>query len=225
MHDTTTPLGRGVGWTMQTPLPIVSRMECVLQSVSRYTAATQFVLLLAIMFTGSPGLYMAEDGMEYISSNFCTKPALATLFITSTLPTWVVLSCSFAFEQSLSKRRALLFLMALPMSTGLGIVFFSLCETHWMHYVYVNTFAASVGMVHMTIAFTANHSKFYQTYYVLLLVTSTSSLLFVVGAALSSGPGGVQDFAVLMEYIAMVGFVALNSLSADRLREHIAFVV
>jgi hypothetical protein len=202
-------------------MPDFKRMEGVLTSVSRYTALTQFVLLSAIMFTGTPGIYTTDDGFEYISSNFCTKPALAALFIASTLPTWGVLTCSVACEPSITRQRALVFVMALPMSTGLGIVFFSLCETHFMHYMYVNTFAASVGCVHLAVACTANHSAFYQAYYVLLLTTSVSSLFFIIGAAVSSGPGSLNDFAVLMEYVAMVGFVMLNSLSADRVREHV----
>jgi hypothetical protein len=200
----------------------VSRLECVFQSISRYTAFTQLTLLAFLLFTGTPGLYITEDGMEYLSSNFCTKPALAALFIVSTLPTWAVLTCSVALEESVVRQRLLLFLMALPTSTGLEIVFFSLCETHFLHYVYVNTFAVSVGVVHLTIAVTAKHSEFYQAYYGLLSVTSISSLLFIFGASLATGPGRMQNFAALMEHIATLGFVALNGLSADRLREHMA---
>jgi hypothetical protein len=200
------------------------RMGCVFQSVSWYTAVTQLVLLCAIMFIGPPGIYVSSDGLEYVSSNFCTKPALAALFIVSTLPTWVILTCSVALEPNKHKQRALLFLMALPMSTGLGIVFFSLCERRWEHYVYVNTFVISVGCVHLAIALTADHVEFYQAYYMLLSATTVCSIFFILFASISTGPGYVRDFAVTMEYIAVTGFVLLNGLSADRLREHIRIV-
>ena len=193
----------------------------IMQRISRYTAATQMILLLLITFSGLPGIYAPLKGLMYISNNFCTKPALGTLFIVSTLPTWVMLTCSLAMEPSNLKRRCLVFIMALPMSTGLGIVFFSLCETHALHYVYVNTFVGSVGCIHLALTLTTRHTEFLQAYYILLGGTTVCSLSFVLLAAVATAPGVTRNAAVSMEYLAVIGFVILNSLSADRIREHV----
>jgi hypothetical protein len=208
----------------QTHIESIFSIEAMLdtmQRVSRYTALIQMMLLLAITFTGTPGLYMTEMGMMYVSDNFCTKPALGTLFIIMTLPIWVVLTCSLALEPSAWKRRCLLFIMSLPTSTGLGIVFFSLCETHYLHYAYVNTFVLSVGGIHLALTLTTEHIKFLQSYYILLIGSSSFSLVFVIFAGIETGPGVARNMAVIMEYLSVVGFILLNSLSADRIREHI----
>ena len=193
----------------------------VMHNVARYASATQMLLLLAITFSGSPGLYRTTRGLMYISENFCTKPALGTLFIIMTLPTWTLLTCSLALEQSLWKRRSLIFIMSLPMSTGLGVVFFSLCETHYLHYLFVNTFVASVGCIHLILTLTADHVKFLQTYYILLGTTTICSLCFVLLAAVAKVPGPIRNVAVAMEYMAVVGFIILNYLAVDRIKEHI----
>jgi hypothetical protein len=112
--------------------------------------------------------------------------------------------------------------MSLPMSTGLGVVFFSLCETHYLHYLYVNTFVASVGCIHLILTITAPHIKFLQAYYILLATTSICSLCFVLFAAMANIPGPIRNVAVTMEYMAVVGFVILNYLAVDRIREHIS---
>jgi len=192
-----------------------------MQRISRYSAATQMLLLLTITFSGLPGIYAPVKGLMYISNNFCTKPALGTLFIISTLPTWVLLTCSLALEPSNFKRRCLIFIMSLPMSTGLGIVFFSLCETHALHYVYVNTFVGSVGCIHLALTLTTRHKEFLQAYYILLGGTTVCSLSFVLLAGIATTPGVTRNAAVSMEYLAVIGFVLLNSLSADRIKEHV----
>ena len=192
-----------------------------MQRIAWYSAATQMLLLLTITFSGLPGIYAPVKGLMYISNNFCTKPALGTLFIISTLPTWVLLTCSLALEPSNFKRRCLIFIMSLPMSTGLGIVFFSLCETHAMHYVYVNTFVGSVGCIHLALTLTTRHTEFLQAYYILLGGTTVCSLSFVLLAGIATTPGVTRNAAVSMEYLAVIGFVLLNSLSADRIEEHV----
>ena len=192
-----------------------------MQRISRYSAATQMLLLLAITFSGLPGIYAPLWGLMYLSDNFCTKPALGTLFIIATMPTWVLLTCSLALETADWKRRFLVFIMALPMSTGLGIVFFSLCETHALHYVYVNTFVGSVGCIHLALTLTSKHTEFLQAYYILLGGTTVCSLSFVLLAAIATAPGVARNVAVSMEYSAVIGFIMLNSLSADRIKEHI----
>lgn len=180
------------------------------------------VLLLAVMFSGTPGIYIRKRGLMFLSDNFCTKAALATLFILSTIPTWVVLTCSVTLEKTKSRKRWwLLFIMALPVSTGLGIVFFSLCTTPILHYLYVNVFAISVGSVHLVVALTARHTEFYQSYYVLLLGSAICTLAFILFARIATGPGTARNTAVVMEYLATIGFIFLNGLSADRISEHI----
>jgi len=192
-----------------------------MQRIAWYSAATQMLLLLTITFSGLPGIYAPVKGLMYISNNFCTKPALGTLFIIATLPTWVLLTCSLALEPSKFKRRCLIFIMSLPMSTGLGIVFFSLCETHALHYVYVNTFVGSVGCIHLALTLTTRHTEFLQAYYILLGGTTVCSLSFVLLAGIATTPGVTRNAAVSMEYMAVIGFVLLNSLSADRIKEHV----
>ena len=212
--------------TVETKTPLesifsIEEMLKTMQRVSRYTAVIQMLLLLAITFTGTPGLYMSSMGLMYVSDNFCTKPALGTLFIIMTLPIWIVLTCSIALEPSAWKRGFLVFIMSLPTSTGLGIVFFSLCETHYLHYAYVNVFVLSVGGIHLALTLTSEHIKFLQSYYILLFGSTLFSLVFVILAAFETGPGVVRNTAVSMEYLAVIGFILLNSLSADRIREHI----
>ena len=199
----------------------LDEMFRVMHDVARYSAAAQMLLLLSVTFSGSPGLYRTSKGFMYVSQNFCTKPALGTLFIVMTLPTWTLLTCSLALEPSLWKRRCLIFIMSLPMSTGLGIIFFSLCETHYLHYLYVNTFVASVGCIHFIITITAAHVKFLQAYYILLCITTICSVGFVFLAAITATPGTIRNVAVGMEYMSVLGFVLLNCLVVDRIREHI----
>jgi hypothetical protein len=107
------------------------------------------------------------------------------------------------------------------MSTGLGICFFSLCETHALHYVYVNTFVGSVGCIHLALTLTTRHKEFLQAYYILLGGTTVCSLSFVLLAGIATTPGVTRNAAVSMEYLAVIGFVLLNSLSADRIKEHV----
>ena len=192
-----------------------------LRSISRYSAAIQLFLLLLIMFSGLPWIYETERGLLYVSDHFCTKPALGTLFIMSTLPTWVILTCSLALEPVKWKRTGLIFIMAFPMSAGLGVILFSLCETHFLHYLFVNLFVASVGCIHLAITLTARHVEFLNTYYLLLGGTTVCSLSFVILAGVANVPGTTRNAAVISEYLAVTGFVILNSLAADRLREHV----
>ena len=195
-------------------------MLIYMRYISRVSSAVQMSLLLLVMFAGVPGLYDTDEGFMYISDNFCSSNMLAGLFMLSTLPTWSLLACSVATEQDIWKQRVSIWLIALPLPFGVGIVFFSICVNPLMHYVYVNAFIGSVGCVHLTVAYTADHFEFIQTYAFLTTTTAICGIGFMCLALFSDGPGVMRDTAVLMEYTSVIGFIILNSFSADRIREH-----
>jgi succinate dehydrogenase hydrophobic anchor subunit len=193
----------------------------LLQNISQIAAVAQLIFLLMIMLVGPPGIYREDFGFMYISDNFCTKQVLAAFFILSTLPSWVILACSVSMEKDPVRRTKLLCLISTPFPIGIGIVFFSLCTSPSLHYIYVNLFVGSIAMVHIAVARTAGHVEFIQTYSALLLVTSISGVIFLVLALVEKGPGIIRNIAVITEYIAVIGFILSNGLSIDRVREHV----
>ena len=194
---------------------------CLMQDISQVAACCQIILLMLVMFTGNPGVYMQGVGFMYISDNFCSKKFLAAMFMISTFPSWVVLACSVALEKDVVRRKLLILLISTPLPIGIGIVFFSLCTTPGLHYVFVNVFVVAVATIHMAVAHTAKHVEFLQTYCALVVTTSVSGLCFLILALVEKGPSTSRDVAVICEYIAVCGFIIANSLSTDRVREHV----
>jgi hypothetical protein len=196
-------------------------MVSLIRDISQVTASIQMILLVLTMFVGYPGVYLNEMGLMYISDNFCTKNLLAAMFVFATFPSWVLLACSISMEKDLGKRKLLLLLISAPFPLGIGIVFFSLCATPALHYVYVNLFVMTVGFVHFTVAYTAGHFDFLQLYFVTLVSTAIAGGIFVLFALIERGPGTFRNIAVVSEYIAVTGFILCNSLCNDRIQEHI----
>jgi len=193
-----------------------------LRYVAWCTSIVQLLLLVLIMTIGEPGIYTADMGFRYVSDNFCTKKILSLLFMVSTVPTWTILACSVALESNKVTRNVLLWLMSIPLPTGIGIVVFSLCETPVLHYVFVNVFVGTIACIHITVAYTARHFKFMQCYSVIVVGTAICGTMFMFLALEETGMGARRDIAVIMEYISIVGFIILNGLSVDRIDEHIA---
>jgi hypothetical protein len=198
-------------------------MLTLIRYISRITALLQFSLLLLTMLTGTPGLYLEDKGFMYISDNFCTKDILAGLFMTATLPTWILLACSVSMETGPIKRIILLRCIAIPLPIGIGIVFFPICTTHTMHYVYVNLFVLTIAGVQFVVARTAKHFVFLQVYFVIVVGTTIAGVIFGVFAVIA--PSNIlstwRNISVIAEYIAICGFIYCNSLCADRVEEHI----
>jgi hypothetical protein len=192
-----------------------------LRYIAWYTSATQFLLLVIIMSVGTPGTYTEHHGFFYISDNFCTKKILSIAFMLSTLPTWALLACSISLEPTKWKRTSLLVLMSVPLPTGIGIVLFSLCETPGLHYTYVNLFVGTTACIHITVGYTARHFKFVQCYSALVFGTAICGIVFIALAMFETGKGSRRDSAVIMEYVSVTGFIVLNSLSVDRIAEHL----
>ena len=203
------------------PKVATAQVLLTLQDVARWTSATQLFLLVLIMTIGTPGMYTTRHGFMYVSDNFCTKKVLSTAFILSTLPTWALLACSISLEQVKWKRTVMLILMAIPLPTGIGIVMFSVCEIPGIHYAYVNLFVGTIACIHITVGYTAKHFKFIQCYSILVFGSAICGLLFILLAMDENGKGTRRDTAVIMEYIAVTGFIVLNALSVDRIREHL----
>jgi hypothetical protein len=191
------------------------------QRVSKISALLQIVILLLTMLVGAPGVYIHGEGFMYISDNFCTKRILAGLFMFTTFPSWVLLAFSVSKEKDFVRRKLLLLLISTPFPVGIGIVFFSLCTTPVLHYIYVNVFVVAIAGVHLAVARTARHFVFLQVYCVVLIGTATSGLVFLLFALSENGPGTRKNIAAISEYIAIGGFVLCNSLISDRIREHI----
>lgn len=196
-------------------------MLVCMQDVAHAAAALQLLFLALVLFAGAPGLYTEKMGLMYISDNFCTKTVLGTFFMLCTIPTWVLLACSVAMEKDPWKRGLILWVISIPLPMGLGIVFFTLCRNPVLHYIYVNLFVTSVGFVHLAVAYTALHLEFLQTYFLLLSCTAACAACFVVLAFFEQTPSTERDAAVILEYLAVVGFIILNGLSTDRIREHL----
>jgi hypothetical protein len=196
-------------------------MMILIREVSIASAMLQMLLLVLVLLTGTPGIYTTDKGFMYVSDNFCTKPILAAFFMFATFPTWVILACSVSLEPDVWRRRCILTLISLPMPIGIGIVFFSLCSTPVMHYFYVNAFVVAIASVHITVASTAGHFIFIQSYFLLLVCTALCGVSFLTLAMFSTGPGTQRNAAVISEYLAVIGFIILNSLSSDRIYEHI----
>jgi hypothetical protein len=196
------------------------KMFDIMRDVAFTSAVLQLGLLVLVMFTGHPGVFVQGTGFMYISDNFCSKKALAALFMLSTFPTWVLITFSIAL-QCKKRRTIILAIISLPLPLGMGIVFFSVCETTNLHYVFVNAFITSVGVVHIVVATTASHFKFLQSYFVLLVGSALCGILFMVLAFTANEPGTQRNSAVILEYFSVTGFIILNSLATDRVREHI----
>jgi hypothetical protein len=192
----------------------------LMRDIACIAAIIQLLLLVLVMFTGYPGVFVEGEGFKYISDNFCSKQAIGALFMIATFPTWILLTCSIAIERDYT-RGLILALISLPLPMGLGIVFFSICETPGLHYVFVNAFVVSIGGVHFVVAATADHSDFMKSYLVLLVGSAMCGLLFIVLAFTAHEPGIQRNTAVILEYLAVTGFIVLNSLSTDRVREHV----
>jgi len=191
----------------------------LLTDVAVVSALVQMVVLVAIMVTGNPGIYVPEMGFMYVSNNFCRQQLLASAFFLATIPSWVLLACSVC---NVGRWRWVsLALLALPLPMGLGVVWFPICTNATMHYVYVNAFVFAVGCVHLAVANTGKHTEFMRTYAVLVIGTAVCGSVFMIFALLERGPGVVRNVATISEYLAISGFIFINSLSCDRIREHI----
>ena len=198
-----------------------NEMFNLMRDLSLIGAFMQLLLLTIVMVTGHPGIFLKERGFMYISDNFCTKQILGTLFMISTLPTWILLACSVSLETDQIKRNMILAIISLPLPLGLGIVFFSICITPGIHYVYVNAFVASIAGVHLVVAATAGHFVFLQSYFIILAGSALCGVLFISLAFTAQEHTMQRNAAVIFEYLAVTGFIVLNSLAADRVREHI----
>jgi len=198
-----------------------AQMFNIMRNIAFVSSLVQLLLLIFVMFTGYPGVYLKGEGFMYISDNFCYKQWAAILFMIATLPTWVILSCSVSLEKDPVKRPLILFVISLPLPLGVGIAFFSICEIPSLHYVYVNAFVVSVACVHLVVTTTARHFHFLQTYILVVAVSAVSGVCFMLLAVTTDQPGIHKDTAVIFEYIGMTSFIILNSLVTDRVREHV----
>ena len=213
-----------------------------LADVAHFSALLQFAVLVLIMTGGHPGVYVRGIGLMYVSNNFCHQQFLASLFIVSTLPTWALLACSVCrvglprkgqpqtlgiLNRGNLRRWFTLWLLALPLPTGLGVVLFPICSRVALHYAYVNGFVVAIGSVHLVVAYTGDNVAFIRMYPTLVVGTALCGACFMVLALLGSKfaskeePSMVRDIACMLEYAAVLGFVFINSLSCDRIREHI----
>jgi len=193
----------------------------MMRAVAIASSLVQVALLIIVMFTGYPGIYLEDEGFMYISDNFCYRQWAAILFMIATLPTWVILSCSVALEQDPVKRFSVLFIISLPLPLGVGLAFFSVCDIPGLHYVYVNAFVLSIACVHLVVTSTARHFRFLQSYVLLVVVSSVSGISFMVLAISTDQPGIQKNTAAILEYISMASFIILNCLATDRVREHV----
>jgi hypothetical protein len=208
----------------------------LLADVAHISALLQLSVLVLIMATGHPGIYVRGIGFMYVSNNFCHQQFLASLFIVSTLPSWALLACSVCrvglprdgqpqelgiLTKGNIRRWFTLWLLALPLPMGLGVVLFPICSTVTMHYIYVNGFVFAVGSVHLVVAYTGENIAFIRLYPVIVIGTALCGACFMVFALLEKKPSTLRDIASMLEYTAMLGFVLINSLSCDRIREHI----
>jgi hypothetical protein len=193
----------------------------LLADVSYLSAILQLSTLVLIMASGHPGIYVRGVGFMYVSNNFCHQQFLAALFILFTVPSWALLACSICRVESLWS----LWLLALPLPMGLGVVLFPICSTVWMHYFFVNGFVFAVGSVHLVVAYTGNNVAFIRMYPAIVIGTAVCGAIFMVFALLDAllheGHGILRDIATILEYAAVLGFVFINSVSCDRIREHI----
>ena len=208
----------------------------LLADVAYISALLQLTALVLVMATGNPGIYVRGQGFMYVSNNFCHQQFLAALFILFTVPSWALLACSVCrvgqpkggqpqelgiLSRGNLRRWFTLWLLALPLPMGLGVVLFPICSTVTMHYVYVNGFVFAVGSVHLVVAYTGDNVAFIRMYPAIVIGTALCGACFMVFALLERGPGTLRNVATIAEYAAMLGFVLINSLSCDRIREHI----
>jgi hypothetical protein len=193
----------------------------LLDDIARAAAALQLTSLLIIMLSGTPGVYVHNEGFMYVSNNFCHQQFLAALFVLATVPTWALLACSVCRVESLGRRTLTLWLLSLPLPMGLGIVLFPICSSVGMHYVYVNGFVFTVGVVHLVVAYSSDDVAFIRTYPAVVVGTALCGAIFMTFALMERGPGTLRNIATIAEYTAVLGFVYINSLSCDRIREHV----
>ena len=207
-----------------------------LADVAHLSALLQLSVLVLIMASGHPGIYVRGIGFMYVSNNFCHQQFLASLFIVSTLPSWALLACSVCrvgmpqrgqpqtpgtLGSRNLRRWFTLWLLALPLPMGLGVVLFPICSTRIMHYVYVNGFVFAVGSVHLVVAYTGDNVAFIRMYPALVIGTALCGACFMILALFEQQRGLGRDLASMFEYAAVLGFVFINYLSCDRIREHI----
>ena len=195
----------------------------MIREVSIASAVLQMLLFLLIMFTGTPGIYTKRRGLMYISNNLCHTRVLSTCFMLSTIPTWVILACSVSKEIIVYRRRCTLILISIPFPLGIGIVMFDWCSNPVIHYVYVTGFVIAIALVHIVVAKTARHVNFLQSYAFLLVGTAVCGISFLAVSMSETMPGIQRNVGVISEYLTTIGFILLNSLSTDRINEHIQF--
>jgi hypothetical protein len=198
-----------------------TEMMLLIREVSIASAVLQMLLLVLLMLTGTPGIYTADQGLMYVSDTLCNARVFAAFFMLATFPTWIVLACSISLEPNVWRRRCILIIISLPMPMGIGIVLFDWCSTPVIHYIYVSAFVVAISGIHIIVASTARHFRFLQSYFVLLVGTAMCGISFLTLSMFETGPGTQRNAAVILEYLAAIGFIALNSLSADRVYEHI----
>jgi hypothetical protein len=71
------------------------------------------------------------------------------------------------------------------------------------------------------VAATAGHFIFLQSYFIILTGSALCGVLFISLAFTAQEHTMQRNAAVIFEYLAVTGFIVLNSLAADRVREHI----
>lgn len=199
------------------------RMENLLDALeftSKFAAAVQLATLCLVIFFGEPGLVNASTGrLMYISDNLHTKPGLGTLFFMSFIPSWMVLACSVSFLAAWTQA-LLIFFMSMSVSAGFAITFYTMYNHSTLHYIAVGFFVASIALTHLLTTLTANHFKFMQRYVWVLVLTACCGVAFIA-ITLSIRTAFWHDLGAILEYTAMLGFIWINSMSTDRVREHL----
>jgi len=195
------------------------------KSTAWYSAVASGIITLFIMFpfTGPPGVF--QDGrIRYVSDNLAEKEALGAILVGCTIPTWIILACSlhnvkqlFGLSQD-TVHFILLNIMALPVSTGFGLVFFTITRFESLHYIFTTIFVVSIGIVHLLVNYTAEHCNHQRWYLPVMYLGAVSGVLFLVLAIIPNNIS--QSVSAVFEYICVVAFLLLNSRAGQRVEDH-----
>lgn len=195
------------------------------KSTAWYSAVASGILILFIIFpfTGPPGVFQ-DDRIRYVSDNLAEKEALGAILVGCTIPTWMILACSLHNAKEvfgLSKDTVhfiLLNLMSLPVSTGFGLIFFTITRFEILHYIFTTIFVVSIGVVHLLVNYTAEHSDHQRWYLPVMYLGALSGVLFLVLAIIPNNIS--QSVSAVFEYICVVAFLLINSRAGQRVEDH-----
>jgi len=195
------------------------------KSTAWYSAVASGISILFVIFpfTGPPGVF--QDGrIRYVSDNLAEKEALGAIVIFCTIPTWVILACSLhnvkeVFGLSVDTVHFILLnIMALPVSTGFGLIFFTITRFETLHYVFTTIFVVSIGVVHLLVNYTAEHSNHQRWYLPVMYLGAVSGVLFLVLAIIPNNIS--QSVSAVFEYICVIAFLLINSRAGQRVEDH-----